>query len=153
PFSFPYTSKEQTALVAQGFSPTQVYLYMKIKYSTLPDLLKNRRYYITGVVTENSVVNFSQPIEIVQSDNYYDVIFAGSILGRLCHLLADMSVPAHVRIRSHPCDVAKGDRYEMEIGGKYWSGAGSSCNSIPPAFPAENWTYLNAINQGGVISA
>ncbi len=154
PFSFPNTSTEQTALVNKGFSPYETYAFLKIKYNTLPDLLKNRKYYITGVVTiYNTNVNFDQPIEIVESTYYLDLFFAGNIIGRLCHLLADMSVPAHVRIRSHPCDVAKGDRYEMEIGGKWWSAVSASCNSIPASFPAENWTYQNAINQGGVIDA
>lgn len=154
PFSFPYPSKEQTALVNKGFSPFEIYAFLKIRYDTLPDLLKSRKYYITGVVTTYSAnINFDQPIEIVEGTYNLDLFFAGNIIGRLSHLLADMSVPAHVRIRSHPCDIAKGDRYEMEIGGKYWSAAGSSCNSIPASFPAENWTYQNAISQGGVISA
>ncbi|MDQ7816411.1 MAG: T9SS type A sorting domain-containing protein [Melioribacteraceae bacterium] len=153
PFAFTSPSIEQTALVNKGFSPYDTYAFLKIKYNTLPDLVKSRKYYITGVITiYNTNVNFNPPIEIIAGEYNLDLIFAGNILGRLCHLLADMSVPAHVRVRSHPCDIAKGDRYEMEIGGKYWSSAGESCNSMPATFLAQNWTYQQAVAQGSAIS-
>jgi len=52
------------------------------------------------------------------------------ILGRVCHLLADMSVPAHSHQDIHPVS----DAYEDWMNNNY-----------------EAWNYQNAITQGGLI--
>ncbi|MEY4875342.1 MAG: hypothetical protein RL708_491, partial [Bacteroidota bacterium] len=38
------------------------------------------------------------------------------ILGRVAHLLGDMSVPAHTHGVAHPCPVGYGDYYELDLG-------------------------------------
>jgi len=64
-----------------------------------------------------------------------------------------MSVPAHVKLKSHPCDIGWGERFEMEIAGKFWSSMGSSCDQSPidQNFDAKNYTYEDAIVQGGAL--
>ncbi len=54
------------------------------------------------------------------------------IVGRILHLLGDMTVPAHTHNDSHP----SGDSYEG------WMNYGPIYNQ---------WTYQNAINQGGIV--
>ncbi|MDX9924885.1 MAG: hypothetical protein RBS48_08975, partial [Ignavibacteriaceae bacterium] len=56
------------------------------------------------------------------------------LLGRVCHLLGDMSVPAHTHNDPHYPDL---DSYEE------WMNQPSIYNQ---------WTYQNAINQGGLIN-
>jgi len=49
--------------------------------------------------------------------------------------------------------VGWGERFEMEIGGKYWSSIWTSCDeiSLSGIYPAQNYTYVNASNQGGIL--
>lgn len=150
PFQF-IDGQEQQKLEQKGFTWSTVYRYLIIRYNGLSDFLRNRKYYIYGVVTLTEPILFASPIEIESGDYNLDLFFAANILGRICHLLTDMSVPGHVRIKSHPCDVGYGERYEMEIGGKNWFAAGESCNDMPSTFPAQNFTYQHALYQGGIM--
>jgi hypothetical protein len=152
PFSFADGSTEQIALESEGFSHTQVYSGLVITYDGLPSLINDRTYYIKGVFTLTQYVDFSQPKTIQFSDGAYDIIFAANIIGRIAHLLTDMSVPAHVKIKDHPCDLFDGARIEMEAGGKAWSSGYAACNTKPLSFPAQMTTYSDAFDQGGCLT-
>ena len=58
------------------------------------------------------------------------------ILGRICHLLGDMTVPAHTHNDPHP-PIVDPDSYEE------WMNQPTIYNQ---------WTYQNAISQGGLIT-
>ncbi len=69
------------------------------------------------------------------------------ILGRIAHLLADMSVPAHVHNDEHPCELGMGDIYELWLGGN----TTSDCNSEKTIFPTQSWNATTARHQGGLF--
>lgn len=53
-------------------------------------------------------------------------VYGSGIIGRICHLLADMSVPAHTHNDDHPCKIsgsvpwgANGDVFELNMGHGY----------------------------------
>ncbi len=91
-------------------------IYYKGYYQIYPGDFINRNYWITS------------------SDEFRDKI-VWEILGRVCHLIADMSVPAHVHGDRHPADLGDPDSYEV------WMGNGSYTY----------WNYLSALNQGGIV--
>jgi|GEM_PF-2450880 len=81
---------------------------LKLAYISLPDMYKNKRIYVTGIeFFGGGTVNYNTPI-LLKNENlvsisveYLTEIFTWEILGRMCHLLADMSVPAHVHSDVH----------------------------------------------------
>jgi len=77
-------------------------------------------------------------------------IITWEILGRISHLLADMSVPAHVKNDKHPCDLWNPDGYELYMGGNDWSP--TVCNAPQSVFAAKNWNALTAQTQGGLLN-
>lgn len=61
-------------------------------------------------------------------------VYSLEIFGRMCHLLGDMSVPAHVKGDGHPCGERlfgavglDGDRHELRMGHRY--GFNSDCST------------------------
>jgi len=58
--------------------------------------------------------------------------FVYEILGRMCHLIEDMCVPAHVHGDAHP--PTDKDYYEEDMDRNYYK-----------------WTWENALQQGGII--
>lgn len=80
-----------------------------LQYDTLMDLYKNRNIYVTRVINSATGQDYVldqrvklKSINLVgrSLDNLIDCI-TFEILGRMCHLLQDMSVPAHVHRDCH----------------------------------------------------
>ncbi len=118
-------------------------------YNSLAEFYKTGKCYYHGYKKiEHPPVIFETPIEL-----YMDIQnarkYARQILGRVAHLLADMSVPAHVKNDKHPCELNNIDGYELYMGGN--SGNVLYCNEPKVYFPAQNWTWQTALNQGGLI--
>ncbi|MBK8945433.1 MAG: T9SS type A sorting domain-containing protein [Ignavibacteriae bacterium] len=90
-----------------------------IKYNSLPDLYKNRNLYITRAeYLGQGSTNYNPALKLENSYFSNGVlqdlinIISWEVLGRMTHLIADMSVPAHV----HNDDHAGGDGYEDYMG-------------------------------------
>jgi hypothetical protein len=84
------------------------------------------------------------------------------ILGRVAHLLADMSVPAHIHNDPHPCwidinygvvhiHVENGDQYELWAGGA-GTGSDGNCNNPINRIYAYDYGVSQALQQGGFIN-
>lgn len=96
---------------------------LTMRYTNIIDLYKNGNLYVTSVTRNNgSQTVFDNPIKLTSANwsllNSYNfesfldaVVF--EILGRACHLLADMSIPAHTHNKSHP---PPGDPFENAMG-------------------------------------
>jgi hypothetical protein len=76
--------------------------------------------------------------------------WSAMILGRVAHLLQDMSCPAHGKNDLHPCELGNIDSYELFMGGTLGF-PGSACNAEQTTFPAQAWNYTNAVSQGGLL--
>lgn len=102
------------------------------KYNSLIDLYKNKKIYVTKVTwMSGQQTIYNQPIRFWS--DYWSSLNSGSynlffstlsfeILGRMCHLLSDMSVPAHTRSDIHGSsnDGIKEDSYENYFGYDYY---------------------------------
>lgn len=143
-----------------------------ISYQSLLDLYKNGNYYHHGwrlkrfnrydpeyrlVVPPqlNPPISFdpslpinnqSMPLSSLQRKNY-----AYHILGRIAHLLGDMSVPVHIHAMIHPCDAGMGDSHEMYMGGRSGYLGDPSCNETQYNFPAAQYNAETALAQGGLL--
>ena len=103
------------------------------------------------------------PLSVVRQYAYH-------ILGRVAHLLGDMSVPAHVHNHIHPCDLGRPDDYEQYMGscscsdndyviprsGSYETSiptypCNMDCNEPQINFFAQNYSASTALTQGGLI--
>jgi hypothetical protein len=123
----------------------QNYVYT---YNSLIDLYVSGNVHWVGWVNELG--------ELESRDQWFIAspelrrLLVWEILGRVCHLLADMSVPAHVHIDTHPCELGDEDNYEVDI-----SSAGNgvfNCNeqtTFPGAYT--NYTAETAFNSGNFI--
>lgn len=70
-------------------------------------------------------IELAVPVKIrVQNKKYY----AYEILGRMCHLLGDLGVPAHVHIDTHPDRCDHGDSYETRMLDYYTNYTASNTN-------------------------
>lgn len=118
-------------------------------YNSLVEFFKTGRCYFEGYIDFSGNAHFFTPVEvfmnIATAHNY-----AYQILGRVAHLLQDMSVPAHVQDNLHPCDLFDPDGYELYMGGDDWFP--TVCNEVKTSFPAQNWNKTTAISQGGMIN-
>ncbi|MBZ0180450.1 MAG: hypothetical protein K8F36_14285 [Melioribacteraceae bacterium] len=115
PLFFESNTPEGTLLYNNGYSPTTSYDLIIIRYNKLANMYKNGNYFIDGVLAtgSNSITWFNNPIEIFDGqfigvNSVFARTLAGNILGRICHLIADMNIPAHVKEKSHPCPLAYG---------------------------------------------
>ncbi len=131
--------------------------FMFLKYNSLVDLYKNKKLYIVKFVSmSGETKHYNPPVEL-NDDNFsggltvatFSRIMVWEILGRVAHLLADMSVPAHAKNDKHPCDILDPDGYELYMGGNDWSP--TVCNDPQTSFAAQNWTASTAQTQGGLI--
>lgn len=120
--------------------------FVTFKYNSLMDLYKSKNIYVTKVtwldgsqtVYNNSIKFYKKYWSSMNSGtyaNFFDVL-SYEILGRMCHLLQDMSVPAHANIDPHGDDSALIlDYYENYLGYDYY------------------WNYQNTYSQvGGYIN-
>lgn len=114
------------------------------------EFFKTGQCYLEGYIglydPDNPV--YISPPEPLNMDLAQAKRFAAQILGRVCHLLADMSVPAHVKNDLHPCSVGDRDTYELFMGNNLLGG----CNDEHTSFPAEQWTTATATAQGGLLT-
>jgi hypothetical protein len=122
-----------------------------ITYTSLIEFYKgNFRFnYSTDVDGNNRVeMNYS-----TQGFTTFSQQLALQILGRVAHLLGDMSVPAHVHSHLHPCPAGLPDYYENHMGGVWYNNSGpTNCESDPGgSFPAQQWTAATAAQTGGLV--
>ena len=116
PWSLAGYVPESNALRDQGMSIYDTYLTMIVQYESLPGMFKNERYTFLGVVTNaGTEVRFTKTYTIDNHSSLY-YMFSANILGRVAHLLGDMTEPMHVKVRSHPCPITRGSRYELYMG-------------------------------------
>ncbi|CAN5518695.1 hypothetical protein BH10BAC5_BH10BAC5_24390 [soil metagenome] len=116
-------------------------------YNSLTDL------YITGHCAFEGYVDFGDgSTHWIHDDIYLDEpnrkAMAYEILGRVVHLLGDMSVPAHVHNDIHPCNPPfpvppDPDPYEIYMGG---SPFGNDCDVPQLMFPAQIYNKTTAHN-------
>ena len=116
-------------------------------YDSLIDFFNTGHCYFEGYMDLAGYTHPSNPPEEIYMDITAAQRRAYQILGRVSHLLADMSVPAHVHNDEHPCDLGDADYYEMYMGGSpNWE-----CNEPQTTYPAQNWNANTAVIQGGLL--
>ena len=88
-------------------------------YNSLADLFKNKNIYIRSASYLDGSVYYNPPLKLLPqhflyASDYYNLIkiITWEVLGRMAHLLADMSIPAHAHNDSH----ASGELFENRIG-------------------------------------
>ncbi|TGE21093.1 T9SS type A sorting domain-containing protein [Hymenobacter metallicola] len=129
--------------------PTRKYV---ITYTSLPELYKGN-YYLEAITDMNggNRINFYHSPRF---DKSFGQPVALQILGRVAHLLGDMSVPAHAHSHPHPCPLGKPDFYENNMGNVYWSNSGpGNCENDPGGdYRARQWNAGTALQQGGLLA-
>jgi hypothetical protein len=111
------------------------------RYNSLVDLYKNKNLYVTKVAwIDGSSTVFNSPIKfrsqhwsLLNGGSYSQFIDgqAFNILGRMCHLLQDMSVPAHSNIDPHGDNAGlKIDTYEDYFGEDFYWNADNTNSQI-----------------------
>lgn len=116
-------------------------------YDSLVDFFKTGHCYFEGYIDLGGGIHYVTPVEI----NMYlpdAQKIAYQILGRVSHLLADMSVPAHSHNDFHVCTfpASDGDYYELTMGGNL-----AECNEEQTVFYAQNWDMFDAHGQGDLL--
>lgn len=100
---------------SSGFCANQRAI-LTFHYNSLIDLYKNKNIYVTKVTwLSGAQTVYNNPIKFLDRHwsslnngtyfNFFDIV-SFEILGRMCHLLQDMSVPAHANIDPHGNDDA-----------------------------------------------
>lgn len=122
-----------------------------LKYNTLVELYTTGKVNITGwsrITGEWVNCNY----EVLLGPGYRD-IFAWEILGRMCHLLQDMSVPAHAHRDAHGStdDGIRIDTYENFFGYSFgwdnysvYSNVGQYINSYVSSNPLHYLMFITA---------
>ncbi|TGE25958.1 T9SS type A sorting domain-containing protein [Hymenobacter aquaticus] len=123
-----------------------------ITYTSLPELYKGN-YYLEGISNADGsgrINYYHQP----QFNQAFGKPVALQILGRVAHLLGDMSVPAHTHSHLHPCPANRPDHYENDMGNTYYSNNNlNKCEKDPGgSYPAYSWTAATAAQQGGLLT-
>ncbi|MFD2784878.1 T9SS type A sorting domain-containing protein [Hymenobacter rubripertinctus] len=122
-----------------------------ITYTSLPELYKGN-YFLEGISNADGSgrVNYYLP----QFNPGFGQPVALQLLGRVAHLLGDMSVPAHTHSHLHPCPANRPDHYEQDMGNTYYSNNNlGKCEDDPGgAYPAQSWTAATAAQQGGLLT-
>lgn len=137
-----------------GNTPGYDTYFQGIQYGSLVDLYKNDKLRVTGyaVKKDDAGVWYDTGVEAPMSLEKRE-LFTMHFLGRVIHLLTDMSVPAHVKADTHPCDAGDGDTFELEMGANLVAMVG--CNNFNSDFPARQWTAETAMSDdlvgGGFI--
>ncbi len=128
------TQHSSTFTKAGGGTITIIwYDYLGIQYNSLKELYLTGRAWIVGYYNlQGQWVNCNY--EIVLSQGGRDA-FTWEILGRMCHLLQDMSVPAHANIDPHdnsndPNSGLREDSYERYFGYDYYWNANNVYSQV-----------------------
>ncbi|MDP4175035.1 MAG: T9SS type A sorting domain-containing protein [Bacteroidota bacterium] len=88
---------------------------VNMTYYGLIDLYKTGRVFvkIANITTsDGKEITYSGDL-FLPEDLKNKIVF--EILGRMCHLLTDMSVPAHVHNNAHVVQLGSGDKYEQDL--------------------------------------
>jgi hypothetical protein len=94
---------------------------LHLSYNSLPDLFVNKNLYITKATFLDGDVYYNPPIRLVNEYLMFTTVeelvnkFTWEILGRMCHLIQDMSVPAHAKRDEH--GLPPTDQYEDWVAG------------------------------------
>jgi hypothetical protein len=116
-------------------------------YNSLVEFFTTGRIFYEGYVNTLGQEFTNPPLE-----EYWPLDkarrYAFQILGRVAHLLQDMSVPAHVKDDTHPCELEDPDEYEIYMGGNEFS---PSCNEPQTRFPALAYSASTALGAGGIL--
>ena len=100
-------------------------------YNSIIELFKSGKMYVPFAIVLNAQTG--------QSRSYIGDIFINEtlrkkivfeILGRMCHLIADMSVPAHVHNNSHIPSLGTADKYEHDFMFIQWNDESFSLPSV-----------------------
>jgi hypothetical protein len=123
-----------------------------ITYTSLPELYKGN--YFLEAVTDMDGRNRVNWYHAPQFYPAFGQPVALQILGRVAHLLGDMSVPAHAHSDPHPCPLGLPDFYENNMGNVYWSNnEAANCEDDPGGtYRAQQWNAGTALQQGGLLS-
>jgi hypothetical protein len=138
--------------------PGPVYFY----YGNLAEVFRTKMLHTTflwlaGMQNETTGENEWYDGWVVLPPDLIDK-FVWEILGRIAHLMGDMSVPAHVHNDVHPCHVEvfpkiyeEGDFYELWMGG--YQSSGPHCTGQPTTtVHGYDKTWQDALSQGGFIN-
>ncbi len=140
-----YTYETTTGCPSAAFGAPQNYpiLGIAFEYSNLIEFFKTGKAYARGHQNLAGYWSYVSPTEIFLGQEFRERI-CFEILGRMCHLLQDMSIPAHANIDPHGTDLGKlpwqddaliPDYYEEYFGYDYY------------------WNYQNTFSQvGGYIN-
>jgi hypothetical protein len=107
-----------------GGNSAYVNAVFRLTYNSLADLYVNKNIYVKDVTFQDGTVYYNPPMRL---ENWFLTNttieelankFTWEILGRMCHLLQDMSVPAHAHGDAHgECDNGvRHDTYEKWVG-------------------------------------
>ena len=117
-------------------------------YNNIIELFKSGKMYVSYAIVLN--------IQTGQSRGYIGDIFINEtlrkkivfeILGRMCHLIADMSVPAHVHNNSHIPALGTTDKYEQDFMFVKWNDESFSLPSVTYWDANRVWnTFGNIMN-------
>jgi len=133
-----------------------------LTYNSLVEFYTTGNIWVVGYVnieTGQWVTAASDPLLpfLASFGQYYRDEIVWEALGRVAHLIGDMSVPAHAKNDIHPCYAAvwpllieEGDSYELWCGGS--PAVGHDRNTQQSVYPAQNKTWLDALGQGGYIN-
>lgn len=134
-------------------------------YITYPSLVELYAGHFTcyGFMNGGFPNIYNTPITITNPDAgqlEWAQRIALQILGRVAHLLADMSVPAHAHSDLHPCELPAGvghfpDYFESLMGSRWYSGigGGNDCSDDPAGtYYAQQWNKNTAKTQGNLLS-
>ncbi|GAB3721224.1 hypothetical protein GCM10027594_01560 [Hymenobacter agri] len=119
--------------------------------ATLPEFYKG--YYFLEAITDLDGNNRVEYYHQSRYDPSFSHPVALQLLGRVAHLLGDMSVPAHVHVHLHPCPAGQPDYYENNMGGVWYDNNGIfDCEDDPGGtYPAQQWTAGTAAQTGGLL--
>ncbi len=126
--------------LTSDFGVTSNIAAVKISYTSLIEFFKTGHCYIySGFSYDGTESVLPEPIEKFINLNAAHK-YGYQILGRVAHLLGDMSVPAHVHVDTHPCDIGQPDAYEQHMGGVR-DHSRFTCNEQQTSYPAQNYNY------------
>lgn len=150
---FSYCPQYNTDICESGIWYRRVYPFLQYRdlcnFLTTKQFRYKKFYDING---REKIFNNSSWITLSNK------VFPYTIVGRIAHLLADMSVPAHSHNDYHPCGIlGDGDYYELWIS----SNDQGDCNEPHTSFRANGkdgagkygtgWNALTAREQGGLL--
>ncbi len=127
----------------------------KYQYNNLCNFLSEGNAILVGVTDIAGYTSYHY-----QQVQFSDIVrkqYGFNILGRMLHLLGDMSVPAHTRNDDHKCSPPLPDPelYEVFMGSPLIDGTWYpyiiDCNDHPNVFFAQKWNHTDVRKKGGLL--